>query len=290
MSDEITVAQIKQFGNTFRQKFQQRTSKWLSTSEVKHIKGKETTFESISPTDDVEDINTQFPDTPIGETKYGRRTVKTKGAHTARLVDPTDVVRIITDPTSAITSSLAAMMGRKVDKRAFAAAFGTAYEGEEGETPVAFPAANVIAAGGDGLTLTKLMDAKEIFDNRDIPDDNRYVGITGSQLRNLLNTTEIKNSDYNNIKALVNGQVNHFLGFTFMRFSQSVMPLDENNYRRIPVWYKGALGCAINEDIKIRIDMLPTKSYAKQIYIRMDNGWGRIDDDLILEMKCVEAA
>jgi len=290
MADEITVAQIIQFGKSFKSKFQQRTSKWLPLSQVEHIKGKETTFESISPTDDIEDINTQFPDTPIGETKFGRRVVKIKGAHTGRMVDKTDVIRIITDPTHPIQFNLAAAFGRKNDRRAFEAAYGIAYEGENGENQIPFPSANVIPAGGDGMTISKLMDAKEIFDNRDIPDDNRYVGYTGSQLRNLLNTTEIKNADYNNVKALVNGQVNHFLGFTFVRFSQSVMPVDENNYRRIPIFYKGALACAIGEEVETTIDRIPMKSNARLIYVRMDNGWGRIDDDLILEMKCVEAA
>ena len=74
---------------------------------------------------------------------------------------------------------------------------------------------NFIPNGGTGLTLEKLTATVQLMDDLEIDEDNRFfVGSTKAK-QHLLNTTEITSSDYAAVKALVNGQVNTFLGFTF---------------------------------------------------------------------------
>ena len=41
---------------------------------------------------------------------------------------------------------------------------------------------------------------------------------TAQQVSNLLNDQKVTSADYNTVKALVNGEVNQYLGFEFIRY------------------------------------------------------------------------
>jgi len=48
-------------------------------------------------------------------------------------------------------------------------------------------------------------------------EGERYFAAGSDQLSNLLSSTAATSGDYNTIKALVNGETNSFMGFTFVR-------------------------------------------------------------------------
>ena len=63
-----------------------------------------------------------------------------------------------------------------------------------------------------------MLDAKKILDeNETDPEETRYLVCTANQLSDFLNIAEVKSSDYNSIKALVQGEVDTYLGFKFIR-------------------------------------------------------------------------
>lgn len=72
-----------------------------------------------------------------------------------------------------------------------------------------------IAAGGTGLTVAKLRAAKAQMDRDNVPPQDRTMAIHANSLETLLAQTETTSSDFNTIRALVDGQLNTFLGFTF---------------------------------------------------------------------------
>lgn len=78
-------------------------------------------------------------------------------------------------------------------------------------------ATNEVAVGTTGLTLAKLGEAKEFFDAVEAPEEERYMLIDHTGLRQLLADTTITSSDYNTVKALVQGDINSFMGFNFKR-------------------------------------------------------------------------
>jgi hypothetical protein len=103
-------------------------------------------------------------------------------------------------------------MGRAMDDAIIAAATGTAYSGVAGGTSVSLPAGNKVAHGGVGLSVTKLLNAKEILDANDIdPDEPRFLVCSAGQLADLLAITQITSADYNSVKALVDGQTQSVL-------------------------------------------------------------------------------
>ena len=135
----------------------------------------------------------------------------------------------------------------------------------------------------------KLLAAKEILDNNDIDDmEPRFIALTGTQLRDLLNTTEIKSADYNTIKALVNGQVDTFLGFKFILISQTLLDIDSDSYRRVICWAQTGLGLAIAKDITTDVSTDITKNMATRVQAHLGIGSSRIDEDKVVEIKCDE--
>ena len=109
--------------------------------------------------------------------------------------------------------------------------------------------------------------------------------VTTKQMTNLLNTTQITSSDYNSVKALVNGQVDSFLGFKFVRTER--LPKTVND-RFCLAWARGCVAFGTGMDTMTSIDPLPTKNYSVQVYARMSVGATRIEDSGVVEIACLE--
>jgi hypothetical protein len=78
-------------------------------------------------------------------------------------------------------------------------------------------ATNQVVNGGTGLTVAKLAQAKEQLDSVEADESQRFMLIDHVGLRQLLADTTLTSADYNTVKALVNGDVNTFMGFNFKR-------------------------------------------------------------------------
>lgn len=72
-----------------------------------------------------------------------------------------------------------------------------------------------IAAGGTGFTTAKLRSLRGYYDDLEVEDTVTIV-VSGTGMNRLLANTETTSSDYNTVKALVNGEVNTFMGFRFV--------------------------------------------------------------------------
>lgn len=76
----------------------------------------------------------------------------------------------------------------------------------------------VVADGGVNLTVEKLRDAARLLDQDEVPQGERFIAANVSQKQSLLEETETTSSDFNTVKALVNGQIDTFYGFKFFWF------------------------------------------------------------------------
>lgn len=73
---------------------------------------------------------------------------------------------------------------------------------------------NVGGAATD-LNPTKLRRASRYLNQKGVPMAGRHIVIGALQLEALLGNTEATSSDFNTVKALVNGDLNSFVGFDF---------------------------------------------------------------------------
>lgn len=212
-------------------------------------------------------------------------------------VDRQDQVRLLADPTSAYALNAMHAMGRKLDRRIVEAATGTAYSGKDGTTPISFPAGQTVAvdyvesgsAAESGLTIGKLRRARELLDEAEVDDDEvQTIAVTARQINDLLRTTEVTSADYNSVKALVAGQVQTFMGFAFRRVSSQLLKKSGSN-RSVLAWAKSGLLLAVAEEPTVRITERPDKRYSRQIYVSMDSGATRMEEQKVIEILCLES-
>ena len=205
----------------------------------------------------------------------------------ADLIDNEDKVRMLISPQSEYAMAGAWAMGRAMDDAIIAAAVGTAYGGVAGGTSVSLPSGNKVVHASGGLTLAKLLSAKEIMDAADIdPDEPRYLACAAGQITDLLNVTQVTSSDYATVKALVQGDVDSFLGFKFLRTQR--LGTDSDGNRQVTAWAKSGIGLALGADIKTKISERDDKNYATQVFLSMTIGATRIEEEKIVEIACTE--
>lgn len=163
----------------------------------------------------------RFQATPITQPDFDKRwaygEVKYKFAHFNEWDEK--LLGTIALPRSTVQREAMATFSRDSDDVLWVAALGNAKSGFAGTADSALPTGQKIAAGGTGMTLAKLISTLDILDDADNLDEDgeqdRVFLWTVRERSALLNTVEVKSSDYNTVKALSEGKIDTFMGFKF---------------------------------------------------------------------------
>ena len=285
MSTEITTAFVEQYKSNVFHLAQQKGSRLRNAVKTENVTGKAHFFERIGSTA-AEKRTSRHSDTPRMDTPHSRRKVTMDDYDWADLIDNEDKVRMLISPSSEYAMAGAWAMGRAMDDAVIAAASGTAYSGASGGTSVALASGQKIVHGSAGLTLAKLLEAKEILDSSDVdPDEPRYMIVTAKQLQNVLGVEQLTSADYSSVKALVQGEIDTFLGFNFIRTERLVT---DGSNRLALAFTQNALGLALGQDITTKISERADKNYATQVFLSMSIGATRVEDEKVVEIACVE--
>ena len=286
MSVQITTAFVEQYKSNVFHLAQQKGSRLRDAVRSETVTGKSHFFERIGSVA-AEKRTSRHSDTPRMDTPHSRRKVTMDDYDWADLIDQEDKVRMLISPQSEYAMAGAWAMGRAMDDSIIAAATGTSYGGVSGGTAVALPSTQKIAHGSAGLTLAKLIEAKEKLDANDVdPDEARYMIVTSKQMSNLLNLEKVTSSDYASIKALVQGQIDTYLGFKFLRTER--LGLDSNSDRKVLAFCQSGIGLAVGSDVSTRISERADKNYATQVFLSMTIGATRVEDEKVVEIACNE--
>ena len=160
--------------------------------------------------------------------------------------------------------------------------------GETGSTSTSFAAGNQIADGSADMSIAKLIEAKKILDLADVdPSIPRYIAVGPNQIEALLNTTSVTSSDFNTVKALVQGDVDTFLGFKFIVTNRLSIA---SNIRSCFAWAEDGIALGVGKDVSARIDERADKGYATQVYYCMSIGATRMEEDKVVQIDCDESA
>lgn len=286
---DVSTAFVKQFGSNIMMMAQQKGSRLRNSVLIKPgIVGEEAYIDQLGKTSAVK-RTTRHMDTPIIDPDHLRRKIFLFDWISNTLLDKEDEIKMLIDPQSSYAQNAVWALGRSIDSEILTAALATAYTGKEGTTPVTFPAGNIVAENGVGLTIGKLIEAKELLDLADVDEDEeRFIAVTAHQISDLLGTTEVTSADYNVIKALVKGEVNTFMGFEFKRVTASMLNVDANDLRKCICWAKNGLGLGIAADVKTRISERADKNYSTQVFASLGIGATRVDEDRVVEIDCDE--
>lgn len=294
MSFTITENMVQQYGTNFRVLGQQKQSRLLPFCQMEpNITGTSKSVERLGKSE-AYTLTSRHADTQYVQNAHSRRWLDLADAAWADLVDEMDKIKMLADPTSPYVALAVAALNRYKDDAIIAAARGTA---RTGTGTAALPAGQKIAVAATGLTLAKLLAAKEMLDAAEVDDEldadgqnpnmaaKRVLVCSSKQLTNLLGTTEIKSIDYNNVKALAQGQVDTFLGFKFVRSER--LPKVGND-RFCLAWSRGCVAFGSGMDTVTSIDPLPNKNYSVQVYARESIGAVRVEDEGVVEIACLE--
>lgn len=286
MSTQITTAFVNQFSSNIQMLSQQMGSLLRNAVDVETVNGEKAFFDQVGSAAAVL-RTTRHADTPLVDTPHSRRMVTMSDYEYADLIDDQDKVRLLVDPTSTYARAAAAAMGRAMDDVIISAALGSALTGKDGTTSTPFDSNNQIAVGAAGLTLAKLIEAKEILDSNDVdPSIPRYIAVSPKQITNLLDDPEVTSADYNTVRALVKGELDTYVGFKFITTNR--LGLDGSGDRRCFAWAMDGIKLAVGKEPTARIDERADKSYATQVYYCMSVGATRMEEAKVVEILCDE--
>lgn len=252
------------------------------------------------------------------DTPHSRRMVVMEDWYDADLVDQEDKIRTLMNLDNEYAVSMAHGMGRKYDEVIIDSLLGNAFGGRRGATVVALPLSQKIAAFKTGeLTGSKLNVAtlratrKKFKQAESIRKGEEIIfAMAAQQADDLLAETEVTSSDFNSVKTLVSGETDTFMGFKFVELellpfneaivnytvatgevtagaSTGAIPLGEG---RICVAFTRQKACILarGSEVKGRVDELPNKHYAWQVYCSMTIGGTRMEEEQVVAVFCKE--
>ena len=257
MSTQITTAFVNQFSANVQMLSQQMGSLLRNAVDIESVNGEKAFFDQVGSAAAVKRTS-RHGDTPLIETPHTRRMVTMSDYEYADLIDDQDRVRLLIDPTSTYGRAAAAAMGRAMDDEIIAAALGTSLTGKDGSTSTVLPAGQKIAHGSAGLTIAKLVSAKELLDAASVdPSIPRHIIVSPKQVSDLLNNTTVTSSDFNTVKALAQGEINTFVGFNFIVSNRLT---DDGTSRQVIAFASDGIKVAMGKEPSAKIDERADKS------------------------------
>jgi len=297
MSTEVTTAFVKQYSAGVRMLQQQTGSRLQDAVMVDPgVTGDRAFYDQVDATS-MSEVTNRHGDTEYTDTPHKRRMVTLATYEVADLVDRADRRRLLNDPVNPYSRSMAAAANRQIDDIIITAFDATASTGVDGSGSDTFDTSGYqiadnfqIGAGTatSDLVIDKLLEARRILEAAENDEDdgeNSWHLVTSAAGRQtLLNTTEVSSADYNTVKALVNGSINTFVGFNFIKSQR--LSVSAGDDRSDFAWVKKSMQLAVGEEPRSFIDVLPQKRHSLQVRYEQDLGAVRMDQKGVVEILC----
>lgn len=255
--------------------------------------------ERVAPTA-MQLIADRHGETPQIDTPHSRRKLTVADYNWSDKIDKLDKLKMIIDPQSTYVTNAVAASNRTIDDVIITALGGAAYSGHAGATTVSFEQVGesrlvessgvLVVAGSDfsattatGLTVAKVLTCKQLLDDAEIDDARqRYFVTNPYNINQLLNTTEVKSSDYNTVKALAQGQIDSFCGFKFIKSTRLAADDVATDATKCFAFAQDAIVLSIAEEPTVEVDRLPTKNYTVQVYVELSLGATRVEGPAVV--------
>jgi len=158
------------------------------------------------------------------------------------------------DERSELVQVVGAAIGRRQDQLildALSAASGTG------------TVANSIGGSNTNMNIAKLREAAKILNTKNVPSEGRHIIIHANSLASMLEQTSVTSSDFNTVKALVQGEISTFMGFQFHILgdrSEGGLPIDGSSDRTLYAFHRDAIGYAEGIAPRTEINYVPEKT------------------------------
>ena len=281
-----STALSKQFSDTITLLAQQLNTRLRGAVMVDtNWVGEEKYYDQYA-SDSLVEINSRLAQTPIQSADHKRRRVTPRYFVGNTVEDPNEALGMIIDPKSTYMQAKQAAIGRKIDEIIIEGLDGTAYTGKAGSTSVTLNTAQQITNRAEGMSLTKLLAAKEALDAEEVDKEDRYLVMASDQIADLLNISEVKSFDYNTQRVLAEGDIKSFLGFNIIHSEQ--LDTDNESARKCFAWQKKGMQLAIQREAEGRVTERADLNYAWQVWVKIAFGVTRLEEERVFLIPCVE--
>ncbi len=272
MSDALTTYFETEYSKNWEMLAQQTDSRLGAAVTPTTITGKRRKFNQLD-VGSMSEVTERKGDTPDGDSTGQSYWLYRRKFERVIVFDEDDEVQLgtIALPNSEEVQSMTASSNRTKDDVIIQAFDATRYIGENGTTSDSFLAAMSIAVdyvasgstANSGLTLAKIARAKKLLDEQEVEDGERYFVHAAQQLQDMLLVDKMTSEDYASVKALVDGKIDRFLGFKFIR-SERLSRNTSTDVRTCFAWHKSGIKFA-EGGRNVHMDVLPAKRHCQQI-------------------------
>lgn len=310
VGNTIDVSKVKQFGANIYHLSQQKDSRLRPYVRFETLNAEAGFYDRMGTTEMYEKVG-RHSDTAFADIEWSRRRVTMRDWAWSHPIDKVDKLRLIHNPEAEVAKSARMAAGRKFDEIIVNAGLGTAYAGKDGSTAVSIPNSQKLAltnSAGSALSNLNVEGLRRIrqkfWENEAIGnrDETIHLVCRSADLINMLRETEVTSSDYNTVQALVNGNINQFMGFMFhkiedmpqlaasatVNFGTGAVGSGSDSAPigtyRLMAFASDAIIMALGEDVVSRVDERPDKHYLNQVYLRFSLGGVRMEEEKVVEV------
>jgi hypothetical protein len=219
--------------------------------------------------------------TPLN-VSYSQATVTLSDYIAAEYSDIFNQAKVNFDERSELVQVVGKAIGRRADQLIIDAIAGSA---------TSLSVINDVGGTDSNLNVAKLRRAKSLLDTNNVPMGDRFILIHAANLQSLLAETSVTSTDFNTVKALVQGEVDTFLGFKFItigdRAEGGLTGGGSGSDRKVWAWHKSAVGMAEGMGIRSEINYIPEKT-SWLVSSMLSAGAVAIDAGGIVEIICRE--
>lgn len=314
LSGGIPTWFVDDFSDTLIHVCQQKESKFAKGVRVKPILNAEDKAFDLMDSFTLTEKAERNPQTPTIDPSTQRRWVSTTPYHNAVLFDKDDDLSMIIDPTSDFVTAFRRAVNRKKDDIILAAFDAAVTSGRRAGSSITWAAqdgdveysgANTgrtiawdtdygnAAAADTGMTVEKIQLAKEYFANNDVDDDEElWCVISPRQATHMFGQEEYINTQYSDGKPMATGYIRrNWHGVNWIVSTKIVVGTNNGIDGSAEVfecwcWAKSAIVLGVQDDVTIKISDRADLSHSQQVYVHMNMGAGRLDEDKVVKIEC----
>lgn len=216
--------------------------------------------------------------TPLNVT-YGQVTATMEDYIAAEYSDIFQQSHINFDERSELVQVVSKSIARRMDQIMI-----DALNAASGTTAVA----TSIGGATTNMNIEKLRATAKAMNQNNVPSEGRHLLMHASQLDALLGETEITSQDFASVKALVQGEINTFMGFNILTVGdRDEGGLPKPSTRTCFAWHKDSMGYAESMAQKTEVNYVPEKT-SFLVSSMFSAGSVSIDGAGIVKISCTE--
>lgn len=314
LSGGIPTWFVDQFSKTLYHVCQQKESKFGMAVRVESVLNAEDKSFDMMDELTLEEKSGRNVQTPTIDPTTQRRWVSTTPYHNSVLFDKDDDLSMIIDPTGDFVTAFRRAVNRKKDDiilAAFEAAVTSGrragssitwagqsgnvkYTNTSGGRTIPFDCSEASCAASDtGMTAEKIFLIQEYFHMNDVDEDiPLWCAINPRQATDLFGQEEYTNIDYATDKPIATGRIlrnwhglNWIVSPKIVLGSSNDVDLGENVYE-CWAWAEDGIILGVQDAVSIKITEESTLSYSQRVYVHMNMGAMRMDEDKIMKIEC----